>query len=54
MLDEQIDKMQKLCYNLSHQIKTLSKDDVSYIQYHLHAYVEYMKNYVPKPHRDKE
>ncbi len=52
MTEEKVEKMSKLCYNLAHQIRTLSKDDVSYIQYNLHAYVEYMKKWIPRPHNN--
>lgn len=53
MNNDQLNKMQNLCYKLAHQVPTLSKEEVNYIQYHIHAYVEYMKKYIPKPHKGK-
>ena len=47
---KQIDKMQKLCYDLAHSIRTLTKEDVNYIQYHLHKYVETQKNWISNVH----
>lgn len=50
MTEEQAKKMSELCYNLTHQISTLSTEDLNYIQYNLHAYVEHVKNWTPKPY----
>lgn len=49
-----IDKMQSLCYNLAHSIRTLTTEDVNYIQYHLHAYVETQKNWISPVHLSKD
>ena len=50
MQNDQINKMQNLCYKLTHQISTLTAEEVNYIQYFLHSYVDHMKNYIPKPY----
>jgi len=54
MNQEKIDKMQKLCYNLTHSIRTLTTEDVNYIQYYLHEYVETQKNWISKVHLPTE
>jgi len=50
MTEEQVTKMSKLCYDLAHQISTLTTEDLNYIQYHLHSYVEHLRNWTPKPY----
>lgn len=52
--EDQVDKMQNLCYNLAHQIGHMSRDDIQFIQYHIHAYYDYMRNYIPTPHKEEE
>lgn len=50
MTEDQARKMTDLCYKLAHQISTLTTEDLNYIQYHLHSYVEHIKNWTPKPY----
>lgn len=50
----QIDKMQKLCYNLAHQISILNKADIQFIEYWLRDYVEAQQGYIPDVHLPTE
>lgn len=50
MVEKDLKRMQSLCYRLAHEVPTLTREEINYIQYQLHNYCDHMKKFASMRH----